>query len=372
MEPGDARTEPAAGSSLPADRSTDAVGRPPHRLAAIVVGWLGVLLAACAIYWPVAADDAVFRGRRRYAYRESLKHQLERTVAERPEVLWMGDSTILGLRADSYPQIVKGGLPEISSGVIGFFGCDYFTYYPLVADLLTRHRPAVLVLVAHLRLFRHPSSDPTAQATTRNDLASLIPLRELGHAALLPFETRGLTIPRLVLARVLRWEPVETGFYVVDGARAQYGEATIPWLGPRTSTHPMLGLRSLGAALGASNVAITPDHPTVRMMGATVRLARDAGVRVIVVGSPIPFQAMGGTAVGYDPVVYAERFATLRSAVVDAGGVFVDLHDALTAEMFSDPVGHFTADGAKVLAARLRPVVVTELAHAHAASRATP
>jgi hypothetical protein len=191
-----------------------------------------------------------------------------------------------------------------------------------------------------------------------------IPGTELGRAMSLPFATRGLTIPRLVLARLLRYEPLEVAFYAVEGARAQVSEATIPWLGTKQLTHPMLGLRSLGVALGASSVAVTRQHPTVRMMEATVRLARAAGVRVIVVGSPLPFEAMRNSAIGYDPAVYAARFITLQGAVRDAGGVFVDLHEALPGAMFQDAVGHFTADGAEVLAARIRPVVVAELARA--------
>jgi hypothetical protein len=96
------------------------------------------------------------------------------------------------------------------------------------------------------------------------------------------------------------------------------------------------------------------------MMEATVRLAHEAGVHVIVVGTPIPFEDMRET-VGYDPALYAARFATLRAAVEDAGGVFLDLHEALPHDKFHDPVGHFTVAGAEELAERIRPVVAREL-----------
>jgi hypothetical protein len=198
----------------------------------------------------------------------------------------------------------------------------------------------------------------------------MIPNSELNHAVWLPFETRGLTLPRLALARLLRSPAVENAFYVFDGARAQYGEADIPWMGPRKSANKDARFAELlQVGLGGSNVAVTRDHPTVRMMEATVRLARDAGVRVIVVGSPIPFEAMGASAIGYDPAVYAERFAVLADAVRDAGGVFVDLHEALPRALFHDGLGHFTEEGANVLADRLRPIVVSELQDAMSASR---
>jgi hypothetical protein len=339
------------------------------RIAIIVTAWLGVVAVAGVAYWLVAGDAALQRGRQRYLYRETVKQQVERTAAARPTVVWIGDSTIIGMGTISYPQIVKGGLPGVSFRVIGFPGCDYFSYYPIVGDLLSRYRPAVLVMVAHLRLFRPPSADPNALVTRRNDLASMIPTSELGHAIRLPFESRGLTLPRLALARLLRWHTVETAFYAADGARAQYGEADIPWMGPPNTTDLTASfLRLLDVGLGGSNVAVTRHHPTVRMMEATVRLARDAGVRVIVVGSPLPFEAMRDSVIGYDPAVYAERFAVIADAVRDAGGVFVDLHEALPRAMFHDVAGHFEADGATVLAKRLQPVVVSELAQATSAS----
>jgi hypothetical protein len=335
------------------------------RIAVIVTAWLGVVAVAAAVYWLVAGDAALLRGQGRYNYRQVLKEQVERIAAARPRVLWMGDSTML---TSSYPQIVQGGLPGVSSDVVGFFGCDYFGFYPLTGALLSRYRPTVLVLVANLRFFRRPSAGATDEMTTYNDLASMIPTGELGHAVWLPFETRGLTLPRLALGRLLRWDAVETALYVVDGARAQYAEADISWLGPRKSTNVMTG-RVLRVMFGRWDVPVTRQFPSVRMMEATVRLARAAGVRVIVVGSPIPFERVGESAIGYDPAVYAERFTILADAVRDAGGIFVDLHEALPRGMFRDAVGHFTADGAKVLADRLRPVVVREL---HAAGVATP
>ena len=340
--------------------------RSRSRIAVIVTAWLGVIVVAAVAYWHVAGDAALKRGQDRYRYRESLKVQAKMTSAERPKVLWMGDSTTLALSSISYPQIVQGGRPGVSWKSVGVPGADYFTYYPFLAELLSKYRPAVLVVVAHLRLFRYPSADPTAVLTTRNDLASMIPTEDLGQAVRLPFETRGLTLPRLALARLLRWEPVETAFYVVDGARAQYGEADIPWMGPQKTTNPTSNfLKLLDVGLGASNVPVTRHHPVVRMMEATVRLARDAGVRVIVVGSPLPFEAMGEIpSVGYDPAVYAERFAVLGDAVRDAGGVFVDLREALPKAMFKDGNGHFTPEGANALAEKLRPIVVRELGEA--------
>jgi hypothetical protein len=188
----------------------------------------------------------------------------------------------------------------------------------------------------------------------------MIPAAELPRAIRLPLAARGVTLPRLFLARLLRYEGVEQAVYVLDGAQALVSEAEVGWLGPKKPPSPFAGFAMLLLGLGGSDVPVTPGHPAVRMMEATVRLAREAGVRVVVVGSPIPFEGMRGV-VGYDPEIYRARFRMLQAVVERAGGTFVDLHEALPAKHFQDTVGHFDADGAAVLANLLRPVVTREV-----------
>jgi hypothetical protein len=331
-----------------------------RRVTVIVGLWLAIVVAAGIGGYNFENGAASTAGWNRYGYREVLKKQIRKTARSRPGVIWLGDSTMLGLRRPSYPQILDGVVPEVTSRVLGFIGSDFFTYYPVVAQLVTIHRPGVLVMVAHLRLFRQPAEAPGGYATTRNDLVSMIPTAELPRALGLPFAARGVSIPRLLLARLLRYEPIERFFYFLEGAHALVAEADVPWLGPNRRDDPMGGIRLVALALAESDVSITREHPTVRMMEATVRLAHEAGVHVIVVGTPVPFENMRET-VGYDTALYNARFATLRAAVEDAGGMFVDLHDALLRDEFIDPVGHFTVAGAEKLAERLRPIVAREL-----------
>jgi hypothetical protein len=332
-----------------------------RRVIVIVGVWIILVAGAALGGYNFENGAAISTGWSRYGYRETLKNQIRTTWRSRPGVIWLGDSTMLGMRRPSYPQFLQGVLPNVSSRVLGFIGSDFFTYYPVVGHLLTVHRPVVLVMVAHLRLFRHPSQDPTGMSTTRNDLVSMIPMTELPRAVRLPFATRGVSIPRLLLARLMRYETVERFVYFLEGVHVLAAEAELPWLGPRgPDQRPFGGLRMLGIALAASNVAISRDHPTVRMMEATVRLAHEAGVHVVVIGTPLPFENMRQT-VGYDDALYDERFTVLRAAVEDAGGVFVDLHEALRREEFVDPVGHFTVTGAQKLAERIGPVVSREL-----------
>jgi hypothetical protein len=331
-----------------------------RRVATIVGVWLACVLVVAVGYYHYDDGTAASRGWAVYRYREVLKNQIRKTSRSRPGVVWLGDSTMLGLSRPSYPQLLQGVLPDVSARVLGVLGSDFFTYYPVVGALLAVHRPGVLVTVAHLRLFRQPAEDPVAYATTRNDLFSMIPTAELPRALSLPFAVRGVSIPRLLLTRVLRYEAVERFFYFLEGAHALVAEADVPWLGPNEYHHPAFNWRAITVSLAGSDVPVTRDHPTVRLMEATVRLAREAGVRVLVIGTPLPFEAMHD-AVGYDGAVYAERFATLRAAVEDAGGTFLDLHEALPRDQFTDAVGHFTVAGAQTLAERVGPAVAREL-----------
>jgi hypothetical protein len=331
-----------------------------RRVAAIVGVWLAIVVGVGLGAYQYESGAAASHGWTMYGYREILKKQIRKTSRSQPGVVWLGDSTMLGLRRPSYPQLLQGVLPEVPSRVLGFIGSDFFTYYPVVGELLGIHRPAVLVMVAHLRLFRQPAEDPTGYSTNRNDLFSMIPTAELPRAVTLPFAARSVSLPRLLLIRLLRYQWVERYFYFLEGAHALVAETEIPWLGPSTFDYPGSGFTAIGFALMASNVSVTRTHPTVRLMEATVRLAREAGVRVIVIGTPIPFESMSDRD-GYDPAVYAARFAVLRAAVERAGGVFVDLHEALPRERFLDPVGHFDVAGARLLAERIRPVVAHEL-----------
>jgi hypothetical protein len=331
-----------------------------RRVAIIVAVWLGLVVGVALGAYRFDDGAALGRGWTLYGYREALKKQIRGTARARPGIVWLGDSTMLGLTRPSYPQMLQGVLPDVSARVLGFIASDFFTYYPVVGALLTVHRPAVLVMVAHLRLFNQPADDPTGYSKTRNDLVSLIPTADLPRALGLPFAVRGMSIPRVLLARLLRYQAIERFFYFLEGAHTLVAEAKVPWLGPNEIDVPGSPLYMLGVALEGFDVPITRRHPTVRMMEATVRLAHDAGVHVIVVGTPLPYEAMRSS-VGYDQAIYDARFAVLRSAVEDAGGVFLDLHEALRGDMFVDAVGHFSVDGARQLAERVRPVVADEL-----------
>ena len=86
-----------------------------RRIAIILAVWISVVLAVGAGYVAVEGELAAKRGKERYLYRRLLQDQLARVRTSRPDVVWMGDSTILSLGVTSYPQILKGVLPDATS-----------------------------------------------------------------------------------------------------------------------------------------------------------------------------------------------------------------------------------------------------------------
>jgi hypothetical protein len=148
-------------------------------------------------------------------------------------------------------------------------------------------------------------------------------------------------------------------FYFAEGARLLYHDAAF-WnpLGPAVPP-PVFDGRVV-EALRVFDVAISRRQPTVRMLEATVRMVADSGRTAIVVGVPIPYEALRTTD-WYDPAVYQSRFDVLRGVVEEAGGRFIDLHDALPAAQLADYAGHFTSEGAQRLAEVIWPQVSAAL-----------
>ena len=301
--------------------------------------------------WNVAAWNA---GQKVYYYRNLFRVATKRKAPPAvPLVVWMGDSTITNIPRPSYPQYLapRFSSRHIASQVVAAPAFDFFTYYFLMGPVLDMH-PDVIVMVAHLAAF------PTKVGTrfTYNDLCSFIPAEALPGTMVLPLAPRRLSPARVLLARVLRTTLGEDGFYVAEGLRSLWGDAPA-WdvLGPKQPP-PIIDWRRMITVVKAYDFPITRRNPTLRMMEATVRLAMSRGTHVIVIGSPIPYEELRKEW-WYDSDAWSKRYAVLRAAVEEAGGTFLDMHEAMTTDGFADAGGHFNDTGANRMANILQPVV---------------
>lgn len=328
---------------------------------------MAIVLALAA--WSAVAswgEDAAEAGLALYAHRTYLENVLAAPIKRRPLVVWLGDSTIVG---NSYPQKTESWLRDrygAESRVISYVGLTSYTYYELM-DRVLELQPAVLVLVANLRTLYSPPSDQPLPPDLggHDDLASMISSDELPHALTLPWQIRGMSLPRLLLLRLLRYESVEQGMYLFQGLQSLVQKRS-PWE-QLIATPPLPPEASLAAYLELATVAqkrydqpVALDGPFVRMLGASIDVARRAGVRVVVVGSPVPRDTLRQS-IGYDPAVYAQRFDVLRHAVEAHGATFLDHHETLPATGFRDTSGHFSEPGAIALSEMVRRPIANEI-----------
>jgi len=336
------------------------------RLVTIAVTALVVVTAA---WWGAVAvwgEAATNRAHELYAHRSLLQKVTEPPQVEAPLVAWVGDSTLV---RNSYTSVLAPWLRKdfgADTRLIAYMGLSPYNFYELMGPVLAL-RPTVIVLVAHLRILYIDRGDLPRPPKVANfdDLASMIPLDELPRAMFLPWQLRGMSLARLVLLRLLRFEAVEQLALQAAGLQALAQEHGL-WslLIPAPPVDPAVRFATVvqvvPAWTRAYDVPLSRHQPFVRMLGAAVRMATRRHVRVLVVGSPIPWQAIQRQR-GYDPAVYGQRFAILRDTVERNGGTFIDYHDVLTSEAFRDAGGHYNQVGAQALAARLRIPLSTAL-----------
>ncbi len=328
-------------------------------LSAVVGGalvLLGVTLAA------TVGPAALTRGRAAYAYRGLLAKAEQPDPPGRPLVTWLGDSTLLrGVKARSWAEIVAERVltpAAVTSRIVAWVGLGPYHFYCLMGPVV-RARPSVVVVVANLRMFG-------GRGLPFADLCGALPGSELPHAIVLPFVERGVTMPQLLLYRTLAVDAVSRGVFLLDGLRAGTQDASL-WgaLGPERTPELMEAqerLRPIAEAslLGEYDTPLAQRRDAMRMLAAALRLARTAGVEVVVVASPVPRDVLVEHGL-YDPERYAERMLALRQLVEAGGGTFLDLHDAVARSGFSDDWGHFDADGAERVASLVAPVVAAKL-----------
>ena len=179
----------------------------------------------------------------------------------------------------------------------------------------------------------------------------------------LPFGFRGLTVPRLLLARLLRAPVAEQAFYVAEGLRHDFHASDtwtvgVPLPTPRPLARFFGGMRNM---LVDYDQAIAEGHPLVEFAAAGVFAATRRGTRVLVIVPPIPVHMLRPRGL-YDPGVVAGRIDVLRTAVESNGGHLLDLHDALGPTQFRDASGHFNDDGVERMIELVWPHVRTLLA----------
>jgi hypothetical protein len=358
---------PAAAPIRPAggDVVSDPPVHPMRRVAVIVCTFVASMVAVALALHRMGGATARQAGRVLYVHRVTVNDRLRTAAPRRAAVVWLGDSTTMG--RSPYPSYV----PMVAAATRGPTlvlegpGMDFYAYWSLAGRVVSL-RPEVAVVIANLRTF---GSEGGPQGF--NDLTAEIDLADLPRTLALPFSIRGMTAPRLLLARTLRSDAGADAFLVYEGLRRRVQDSPA-WevLGPRLPESPAWRLEHYVHTIQAVQADYARPFgrsaPLLAYADATVARLRRAGIRVLVVVTPMPWELPG---THYDAEHVRARIALLRDVVERHGARLVDLHHALDASAFRDQDCHFTADGAD----RMARLVAPELAPLLAAGReATP
>src|SRR5262249_50259450 len=204
-----------------------------RRVVGIAVAFLVGL--GLVYWWSLRAfrEPAMATGSKLYSDRALLTALITRQHSDRPLLVWMGDSTIISLKQQSYPQLIADSMARtmtLETRIVADVGLDPYHYFFLMGQVLELH-PDMVVILAHARTFSQRSGNRNF-----NDLASMIPVSELPTAVQLPLYERGLTVPGLLLMRTLRWPGATDSLLFFDGARSMFREAKFwDWLGPQNA-----------------------------------------------------------------------------------------------------------------------------------------
>jgi hypothetical protein len=309
-----------------------------------------------------AREDALQAAKPIFLPREAILERLRRDTAPGESfVAWLGDSTILATdTAGSYPHELGKRSADLSPFIAGHYGFEPFAYYFLMPTVLDR-RPSAVVLIANPRLL---DSSPTRPVI---HLADLLPAEELPRAAFLPLHTRGWTMPRLLLARLMRSDWGSETAYFFTGLRELWHADPAWTFAGSTELPPGVAFATYGRAhdglLREYDTPISEATPSIRMLATTVAMATERGVPALVVVTPIPWQLLEEKS-WYRAERFAARMAAIERAVVANGGTFLDLHRRLDRSRLRDHGGHFNRAGTLEMADALEPVLRSLLASA--------
>ncbi len=357
-------------------RASDAKGSRPGR------GWIVLLvtsLLVSAATAPLLIDSAARRAgfepgpnRLTVALRAlSLLAGVEarRASGSTVEIVYAGDSTVVGYgwgrqlprRLDATLRADLGAQTPVHVTSIGFPGMGIHAY-ALFADVIAQTRPDYFVWQIALT---HTSTAWIA-GNTRGELAGWTALDRLPALVTTQPMPGGLSVDRLLanqawvrLAGPRRWASARDSISRVAGIPLQLsqrlhgGEQRDPIsrhhraarFARRVAQSPPDRLnrfdgetsrRQFDAALRG----IAEDDPIVQALSGAVARIAGTGTRVIVYLTPLNHQHLREVD-AYDEARFEQSIASLRGAVIDGGGAFIDLSEMLEDADFKDGVGHF-------------------------------
>lgn len=323
-----------------------------RRLLTIGVAYAALLFVAILGAQSVHFAAVESEGRKLLISEQDFESMIEWPHFSPAEIAWIGDSTLMP--PWEYPSPVGKQLWPFSNWVAAMPGFDVFGHYFLFDAVLAR-QPRLIIEVANLRLVGAP------EMRNAGALAALLPAGELWRALTLPLNTRGVTVPRLLLVRLLRYPWCLAQAQWFEGIARLFQDAPF-WNVLGSKTADLVGRNMRDFVFQRHNQvrrfqADSRDAaPAIRMFGETARRAHARGIPMLVVVSPAPIHLMQAEGI-YQPEVIIQRVQRIREVVEANGGTVLDLHDALGPADFRDRGGHCSEAGMNRMVALLVPTL---------------
>lgn len=265
-------------------------------------------------------------------------------------------------------------------------GMGPFDYY-LLADLVVAAHPDVVILSFNLTSL----ADAWRGTFSRPELAGFIEPSRLPRALGLPLDWIGITADRLLgyvaLVQAGGFEPWrelssqqarlggartivarKLGAWLAGNADKRFSRQSLNHLKARMVVEKTQRLTLEGAEdrFGKALAGVTPDEPTLDVLGAAIRVFRDHDIQVVVYTNPTNVEHLEAVGAA-NPQGLALTLASIEEVSRDAGARFVDLHDLLPDRGFRDFAGHLAfkgavPDGPLLLARKLAPIVAESVA----------
>lgn len=309
--------------------------------------------AALHARWATTVEDT---GAELHDYAVTLAAAFEEPPPAPPLVDWFGDSTMMsGPSGKSWADAIAAQLRtrHVDGRSLAYPGRDFYHFYCALPRYLAAN-PSVVVFTANLRFFRETREDTGLTDTC------VLPWDQVLRALTLPWYRRGITVPRLLLTQLLRFDLVRERALFYDALRSTVlwhsdGNAE-PAAEPTRRERFQTYLRGMRLWREGFEEPFGPRSAVVRMMTASVRETVRRGAVALVVVIPVPREQLTESGV-YDSGEFARRVAVIEDAVARAGGTVLDLHELLPQEEFRDRSGHFDPRGAARLANAVSPHV---------------
>jgi hypothetical protein len=270
----------------------------------------------------------------------------------------------ISLRLQDRVRELTANRPRVRVRTVAAPGQNAYEYY-FLAESVVRAQPDQVLMLFQLATL----GEVWLQRFRRPEIAGWVPPGRLSEVLGLPLSPVGLTTDRLLLGVTVvgagggdAWIRLQREQGRVDRARKDLDR----WIASSTGTLSLGELERIAGVhfaatrhtedwkrwneLGArphyetAFSGVSPDHPILQMLAATLRVYREAGIYTHLYVGPVNVEHFRQLGI-YDDQGAEKTLAVLQGIATEHGAEFSDLHALLPDQGFRDASGHLAWEG---------------------------